>query len=62
MYSAHSTRAVSTSAAASAGVSLKVILKAAGWSGEHIFHRFYRRQLEPNFGQKVLDGVLNKHI
>ena len=42
IYSAHSTRAESTSTAASAGVSLKVILKAAGWSGEHIFHKFYR--------------------
>ena len=44
---------------------LKVILKAAGWSGEHIFHKFYRRRLEPNFGKKkkeeVLNGFLNKH-
>ena len=42
IYSAHSTRAEGTSTAASAGVSLEVILKAAGWSGEHIFHKFYR--------------------
>ena len=42
IYSVHSTKAESTSTAASAGVSLKVILKAAGWSGEHIFHKFYR--------------------
>ena len=42
IYSAHSTTAESTSTAASAGVSLKVILKAAGWSGVHIFHKFYR--------------------
>ena len=46
---------------------LKVILKAAGWSGEHIFHKFYRRRLErlePNFGKQkkeVLNGFLNKH-
>ena len=60
-YSAHSTQAESTSAADTAGALLTVILKAAGWSSERTFDQFYRKRLEPNFGQKVLDGFLSKN-
>lgn len=39
----HTTRAASCSAAASQGASLTSILKAAGWSSEATFTRFYRK-------------------
>ncbi|CAH1248153.1 C16orf58 [Branchiostoma lanceolatum] len=45
-YSAHSTRGASTSAAAAAGVSLTNILKAADWSRESTFQKFYRRETD----------------
>lgn len=44
VFSAHSTRHASTSAAASAGVNLDTIRKAAGWTNSSLtFARFYNR-------------------
>lgn len=46
VFSAHSTRHASTSAAASAGVSIDMIRKTAGWSSSsQTFARFYNRPL-----------------
>lgn len=46
VYSAHSTRHASTSAAAAAGVSVDVIRKAAGWtSSSQAFAKFYNRPI-----------------
>lgn len=46
IFSAHSTRHASTSTAAKKGVSLDLIKRAAGWSGEsRVFARFYDRPI-----------------
>ena len=75
-FSAHSTRAASTSAALSSGVPEDVVLRAVGWSSESTFTRFYRKEpavnmestftrfyrKEPavNMGQALLDCYLHK--
>ncbi|CAC5405660.1 unnamed protein product [Mytilus coruscus] len=48
MFKAHSTRAASTSAAFLAGMPIKDILKAAGWSNESVFGRFYQKKIAPS--------------
>ena len=54
MFSTHSVRGASSSAAASAGISISDILKAAGWSSESTFQWFYYRSTEnPSFGRAV---------
>ncbi|KYM99018.1 hypothetical protein ALC62_10253 [Cyphomyrmex costatus] len=46
LFSAHSTRHASTSLAARKGLSLDLIKRAAGWSGDsQIFARFYNRTI-----------------
>ena len=50
-FSAHSTRAASTSAALSSGVPVDVVLRAARWSSESTFTRFYRKEPAVNMGQ-----------
>ena len=57
-YASHSTRMASVSAAAGTRVNLCTIMKAAGWSNDCIFMKFYRRHTAPNFGQMVLDSFL----
>lgn len=57
-YGSHSTRAASCSAAAKAGVSLAAIMKAAGWSNDCTFAKFYRKNTTQNFGQMLLDNFL----
>ena len=59
-YGSHSTRAASTSAAASHGASLVSIMKAAGWSNQRTFCKYYKKSVAPNFGQSVLDTYLTK--
>lgn len=60
-FGSHSTRAASVSAASGAGVPVQLILKAAGWSGENTFLRFYNRPVvTENFGQSVLDKFVVK--
>ena len=62
VFSSHSTRAASVSAASGAGVTLKTILDAAGWSGDRTFLKFYKRSppSTDNFGQSVLDKFMTK--
>ncbi|KYM93747.1 hypothetical protein ALC62_15650 [Cyphomyrmex costatus] len=57
IFSAHSTRHASTSRAAQKGVTLDLIKKAAGWTGEsRIFAKFYNRPIinPENFAEAVL--------
>ncbi|XP_071804713.1 uncharacterized protein [Asterias amurensis] len=57
-YRAHSTRGATTSAAARAEVSTAQILKAADWSSESTFTRFYRRDVTTSeFQTAVLASV-----
>lgn len=62
-YGSHSTRAASCSAVAAQGVNLSTILRAAGWSSETTFTRFYRKTVTDsttNFGQTVLDAFVHR--
>lgn len=62
IYTAHSTRAASTSAANARNVPIDQILKAAGWSNKTSFVRFYHKPVqqlsspesEPSFANAVL--------
>lgn len=61
IFTAHSTRHASTSAAHRFGVSIDTIRSTAGWSGtSSVFARFYQRQLvdsnEGNFALSVLNN------
>lgn len=46
VFGAHSTRAAATSAASSRGVPIPQIMKAAGWSRDSTFFRFYNRHVD----------------
>ena len=60
IFSAHSTRGASTSAAVVAGVTVADILKAADWHSEFTFRRFYYRPThDPSFGRAVLSSFTN---
>ena len=55
IFSGHSVRGASTSAAAGAGITTNDILKAADWSSDSVFRRFYYRPVnDPTFGRTVL--------
>lgn len=58
MYSAHSTRSASSSAASRAKVPLTSIMKAASWSQEDTFAKFYHKPLnnEHVYGLAVIDS------
>lgn len=55
-FKSHSTRAASTSAATSLGVSVKDIMKTANWTSESTFKRFYLKPILSDFGNSVLSG------
>lgn len=55
-FTAHSTRAASTSAAVKLGVPMSSILSAAGWSREDTFAQFYKKDTQDNFGQALLSA------
>uniref|UniRef100_A0A1X7VNU7 Tyr recombinase domain-containing protein n=1 Tax=Amphimedon queenslandica TaxID=400682 RepID=A0A1X7VNU7_AMPQE len=46
IFGAHSTRGASASAAARGEVTLEEILKAANWSSESVFQRFYHKEVD----------------
>ena len=51
IFTAHSTRSASSSAAADSGVTTSDILKAADWSSESVFRKFYYRPTQnPSYG------------
>ena len=55
IFMAHSTRSASSSAAADSGVTTNDILKAADWSSESVFRKFYYRPTHnPSYGRAVL--------
>ena len=63
VYSAHSCRAASSSAAYLAGVGISTILKSASWSNVTTFKKFYLKELTnvydmdtPNFGSFMLEN------
>ena len=56
IFGAHSTRSASTSAAARGGVTLEDILKAANWSSESVFQKFYHKEVDKTcFGVAVIN-------
>jgi hypothetical protein len=56
IFKSHSTRAASTSAATSLGVTIKDIMKTANWTSESTFKRFYLKPISSEFGNSVLSG------
>lgn len=60
-FTAHSTRAASTSAAAKAGVPIERILDSAGWSNSGTFARFYHKPLDVqcNIGSVLLEANID---
>ena len=69
LYTGHSVRAASTSAAAKGGVGIMTILKSASWSKVDTFKKYYFKQLEevydlekPNFGSQLLETYSNKDM
>ena len=57
MFTAHSTRSASTSAALAANVPLETILKTAGWTKESTFRKFYNKPIvrTSSFADSILD-------
>ncbi|XP_065902413.1 uncharacterized protein [Dysidea avara] len=57
IFSAHSTRGASSSAAAKVGITTNDILKAADWSSESVFQKFYYKPSDnPSYGRAVLSN------
>ena len=57
IFGAHSTRGASASAAARGGITLEDILKAANWSSESVFQKFYHKQVDrAAYGRAVIDN------
>lgn len=54
IFSAHSYRSASTSAAFAGGVQLKEILETANWTNAKTFYTFHRRELSNPFSDTVL--------
>ena len=55
IFTAHSTRSASASAAEDSGVTTSDILRAADWSAESVFRRFYYRPShDPLYGRTVI--------
>ena len=61
IFTAHSTRSASSSAAADSGVTTSNILKAADWRSESVFKKFYYRPTHnPSYGRAVLSKGPNE--
>lgn len=62
VFSAHSTRSASTSAAFRRDANMDSILNAAGWSNDSTFKRFYLKPVtqSKSFSQTILDSFINK--
>ena len=60
-FKAHSTRAAAATKAAMSGVTVEDIMKAADWSNEGVFQKFYYRpQHSVKFGSSVLAASASK--
>ncbi len=62
VFTAHSTRSASTSAAKDSGTPINVIMSAAGWTNASMFAKFYQKMTdtEKNFGQAIMTRYLTK--
>ena len=59
-FSAHSTRAASTSAAKAQKLSITTIMDSAGWSSENTFMKYYNKTISKptdNFGKQLLNAL-----
>ena len=59
-FSAHSTRAASTSAAKAQNLSINTIMDSAGWSSENTFMKYYNKTIykpTDNFGKQLLNAL-----
>ena len=54
MFSAHSSRAASTSYSVNAKLPLQDILKAGGWTNARVFAQNYNKPISENLGQTLL--------
>ena len=54
VFTAHSTRSASSSKANNIGLSIKDIQKAAGWTNDSTFRRFYNLPIKRNFGSAII--------
>lgn len=58
IFKAHSVQSASTSAAATAGITTSDILKAADWSSETVFQKFYHKPTKVNpvwYGSSIIE-------
>ena len=64
LFTAHSVRSASTSAAGRANVPLQTILKTAGWSRQTTFSKYYEKPLQKttDFGDAVIQGALGSNM
>ncbi|CAC5388615.1 unnamed protein product [Mytilus coruscus] len=63
IYKPHSTRSASTSATLRCATSVDIILKAAGWSNESTFRKFYDKPVsKQNYNDNYSVKVLRSHI
>lgn len=62
MFTAHSTRAASSSAALASNIPLATILKTAGWEQESTFRKFYNKPIMRNteYGRGILQLATKK--
>ena len=58
---AYSARSISTSTASAAGVPINCILKAAGWSSQLTFAKYYKKDVDIKFNS-YLKGKLNINV
>ena len=57
IFGAHSTRGASASAAARGGITTEDFLKAANWSSESVFQKFYHREIDKGaYGRAVINS------
>ena len=56
IFSAHSVHGASSTTAANMGITTNDILKAADWSSESVFQKFYYSTENPSFGRAVLSA------
>ena len=61
VFTPHSTRAASTSAAAKCRVPLDTILKTAGWQSENIFKNFYNKNIDTAADLQFSESLLHNH-
>ena len=57
VFTAHSTRRSSTSKLNNIGLSVKDIMKTAGWTNESTFRKFYKFPVTKNVGEELLNAI-----